>query len=356
MLFLAPGYIFPNVATPVTVAIDFAQAVKQGAYNVLDLKASPIPNPELFQPPSRVSVGTAVGREERNEEIIRGPLNYLLSLPGKDIRGKLIDALNEWFRVPEDKLNIIKEIVVILHTASLLIDDIQDSSELRRGNPVAHRIFGVAQTINSANYAYFLAQAKLADLNDSRAFDIFTKGLLKLHRGQGMELYWRDNLICPTEEEYVEMVSCKTGGLFYLAVQLMQLNSEVTVNFSNFINLLGIIFQIRDDYMNLQSGTMTKTKGFSEDLTEGKFGYPIIHSIHAAPNDSQLIQILKLKTKDEVIKQYAVRYIESTGSFVYCREKLDMYLEEANETFRGLEMLLGPSKGIRAILDFLRTR
>ena len=58
------------MATPVTVAIDFAQAVKQGAYNVLDLKASPIPNPELFQPPSRVSVGTAVGREERNEEVI----------------------------------------------------------------------------------------------------------------------------------------------------------------------------------------------------------------------------------------------------------------------------------------------
>lgn len=47
-------------------------------------------------------------------------MNYLLSLPGKDIRGKLIDALNEWFRVPEDKLSTIKEIVVILHTASLL--------------------------------------------------------------------------------------------------------------------------------------------------------------------------------------------------------------------------------------------
>jgi geranylgeranyl diphosphate synthase type 3 len=47
-------------------------------------------------------------------------LNYLLSLPGKDIRGKMIDALNEWFRVPEDKLNTIKEIILILHTASLL--------------------------------------------------------------------------------------------------------------------------------------------------------------------------------------------------------------------------------------------
>ncbi|OQD79320.1 hypothetical protein PENANT_c054G09476 [Penicillium antarcticum] len=335
------------MATPVIVALDFAQAVKEGAYSFLDLKVPPIPNLAPVQSPSSVSIGTTGARGERNEEIIRGPLNYLLSLPGKDIRGKMIDALNEWFRIPADKLSTIKEIIVILHTASLLIDDIQDSSQLRRGNPVAHSIFGVAQTINSANYAYFLAQAKLADLNDGRAFHIFTKGLLKLHRGQGMELYWRDNLICPTEEEYVEMVSYKTGGLFYLAVQLMQLNSEVTVDFSSFINLLGIIFQIRDDYMNLQSETLTKTKGFSEDLTEGKFGYPIIHSIHAAPSNPQLIQILKLKTNDEALKQYAVRYMESTGSFLYCREKLDLYLQEANEIFRGLEMLLGPSKGIQ---------
>jgi geranylgeranyl pyrophosphate synthase len=101
---------------------------------------------------------------------------------------------------------------------------------------------------------------------------------------------------------------------------------------------------------------MTKTKGFSEDLTEGKFGFPIIHSIHAAPNNPQLIQILKLKTSDEAIKHYAVRYMESTGSFLYCREKLDMYLQEANEIFRALEMLLGPSKGIHGILAFLRTR
>jgi hypothetical protein len=67
MLFLAPGYIFPHVATPVTVAIDFAQAVKEGAYSFLDLKASPILNPAV-QPPSRVSTGTG-GKEERNEEV-----------------------------------------------------------------------------------------------------------------------------------------------------------------------------------------------------------------------------------------------------------------------------------------------
>ena len=46
--------------------------------------------------------------------------------------------------------------------------------------------------------------------------------LINLHRGQGMDLYWRDSLTCPAEEEYVEMVNNKTGGLLRLAVKLMQ--------------------------------------------------------------------------------------------------------------------------------------
>lgn len=105
------------------------------------------------------------------------------------------------------------------------IDDIQDSSQLRRGLPVAHKIFGIAQTINSANYAYFQAQSELHKIGDPRAVEIFTDELLQLHKGQGMDLYWRDSLICPTEEEYLEMVSNKTGGLFRLAIKLMQICS-----------------------------------------------------------------------------------------------------------------------------------
>jgi geranylgeranyl pyrophosphate synthase len=108
------------------------------------------------------------------------------------------------------------------------IDDIQDGSQLRRGRPVAHNIFGVAQTINAANYAYFQQQEKLNKIDDPRAFRIFTRELLNLHRGQGMDLYWRDALVCPTEEEYIQMVIYKTGGLFRLALELMQIQSTVT--------------------------------------------------------------------------------------------------------------------------------
>lgn len=96
---------------------------------------------------------------------------------------------------------------------------------LRRGVPVANSIFGTAQTINSANYVYFLALQALSSLSNPAAMTIFTEELLNLHRGQGMDLFWRDTLTCPSEADYLEMVGNKTGGLFRLAIKLMQAES-----------------------------------------------------------------------------------------------------------------------------------
>lgn len=106
------------------------------------------------------------------------------------------------------------------------VDDVEDSSILRRGIPVAHSIFGTAQTINSANYVYFGALQELLKLCNPRAIQIYSDELCNLHRGQGMDLFWRDTLTCPTEEDYLEMVGNKTGGLFRLAVKLMQAESS----------------------------------------------------------------------------------------------------------------------------------
>lgn len=64
-------------------------------------------------------------------------------------------------------------------------------------------------------------------MGNPKLIQIFTDELLNLHRGQGMELYWRDSLTCPTEADYLEMVGNKTGGLFRLAVKLMMAESEV---------------------------------------------------------------------------------------------------------------------------------
>lgn len=106
------------------------------------------------------------------------------------------------------------------------VDDVEDSSVLRRGVPVANSIFGTPQVINSANYVYFLALRELSKLSNPKMIEIFTEELLNLHRGQGMDLYWRDSLTCPSEADYLEMVGNKTGGLFRLAIKLMQADSS----------------------------------------------------------------------------------------------------------------------------------
>jgi geranylgeranyl diphosphate synthase, type III len=259
------------------------------------------------------------------EKIILGPYDYMDSNPGKDIRSALIAAFNVILNVPESSLGSITKVVAMLHTSSLLIDDVEDSSILRRGIPVAHSIFGTAQTINSANYVYFLALEELQKLtNWKEAVEIFSTELINLHRGQGMDLYWRDTLTCPTEDDYLEMVQNKTGGLFRLAVKLMQAESPERGRRDcvPLVNLMGLVFQICDDYLNLSSTTYTKNKGLCEDLTEGKFSFPVIHSIRSDPTNLQLINILKQKTTDDEVKRYAVKYMEGTGSFEYTRRAI----------------------------------
>lgn len=95
------------------------------------------------------------------DESLLEAFRYISQIPGKDIRGKLMDAFNLWMEIPTDKLDAIKNIISQLHNASLLVDDIEDGSHLRRGIPVAHSIYGVPTTINTANYVYFLVTMKV---------------------------------------------------------------------------------------------------------------------------------------------------------------------------------------------------
>ncbi|KAI8336833.1 geranylgeranyl pyrophosphate synthase [Chlamydoabsidia padenii] len=253
------------------------------------------------------------------DDILLEPYHYLLTHPGKDIRSKLISAFGLWLKVPEDTMQVITKVIEMLHNASLMIDDVQDGSDLRRSVPVAHHIYGVPQTINCANYVYFLALQHILQLNNPLMVTIYTEELLHLHQGQGIELFWRDSLICPTEDEYIDMVNNKTSGLLRLAVRLMQAASDNDTDYTPLVNMIGIYYQVRDDYMNLQSDKYSENKGFCEDLTEGKMSFPIIHAIRADLSNRQLINIIGQKTTAIEVKKYALDIIERTGSFDYVR-------------------------------------
>ena len=198
-------------------------------------------------------------------------------------------------------MEAIKEIIGELHNASLLIDDIEDNSKVRRGMPVAHSIFGVPSTINCANYVYFLALSKIMKLNDAKTVETFTEEVLNLHRGQGQDIMWREQCTCPSEEQYRRMILDKTGGLFRLAIGLMQpfATQNSDKNFTHLINLLAEYFQIRDDLMNLTNHDYHQSKNYCEDLTEGKFSFPVIYAIKKDPCDTRLLNILRQRTEDE---------------------------------------------------------
>ena len=141
-------------------------------------------------------------------ELIDAPYKYVDAMPSKGVRDSMINALNVWFDVDAAELEKIRTIIRLLHTASLMLDDIQDGSALRRSKPAAHKVFGVAQTINSANSAMILAVQRAQGLAGDGAVDVVLDEIQKLHRGQGCDLYWTRHAICPTEEEYLQMVSC----------------------------------------------------------------------------------------------------------------------------------------------------
>jgi geranylgeranyl diphosphate synthase, type III len=119
------------------------------------------------------------------------------------------------------------------------------------------------------------------------------------------------------------MVKDKTGGLFRLAVGLMQAfaTTNKDVNYTPLVDNLAMYFQIRDDFINLADEEYMKSKSFCEDLTEGKFSFPIIHHIRNNPNDTRLISILKQRTDDTDVKRYAQGLMKESGSMHYTREK-----------------------------------
>ncbi|KAL4085535.1 hypothetical protein PRIC1_015129 [Phytophthora ramorum] len=266
---------------------------------------------------------------QENESKLLEPYVYISELPGKNVRGKMIGAFQSWLHAPADAVESIQSIVDQLHNASLLIDDIEDDSEMRRGQPVAHHIFGVPATINCANYVYFLSLQRCQTLGNPKAMQVYTDEMLRLHQGQGLDIFWRDNLQCPTVDEYLEMVQNKTGGLFRLAVGLIQAFSDCTLDFTPLVNALAVYFQIRDDY----------------------FSFPLIVAIRENPQDTRLLSILKQRTKSIKLKQYAVQYLRETGAVEHTLAKLNETVQEIRNEIASL----GGNPALEQIVDGLHS-
>jgi geranylgeranyl pyrophosphate synthase len=122
------------------------------------------------------------------------------------MRNAAIDALNVWYEVPGRSTKHISSVLHGLHTSSLMLDDIEDDSPLRRGKPATHCVFGTAQTINSANFQFVETLDIVRTELGSECLKVYAEELRLLHIGQSLDLHWTSQVRCPSTAEYMKMV------------------------------------------------------------------------------------------------------------------------------------------------------
>lgn len=152
-----------------------------------------------------------------------------------------------------------------------------------------HSIYGVATTLNASNFLFYLSLVKVLQLEHPDAVKVYTDEALDFLRGLGTEIYWRDNVTCPTESEYKEITTQK-GGFLTLAIRLMQLFSENKEDFTKLSAILNHYLQIHDDYCDVTNNDCSESKSFCGDLSAGKFSFPIIHAVRKEKNDHEVLR------------------------------------------------------------------
>lgn len=229
----------------------------------------------------------------------------------------------------------------LLHNGSLIIDDIEDNSDLRRGKPVLHKIFGVDIAVNAGNTLYFLPftaiqGSNLPDAVKKEAYEIITTQMLKCHFGQAIDIYWHSGKSgkIPTEEEYLQMCANKTGSVACMAAKLGALlggGSEKQIKaLGGFAEAAGVAFQIRDDILNIE-GAGSIGKEFGDDIKEGKRTLMAIHALNiaATAEKKRLLEILNSHTKDKRLITEAIAVINKHGSVDYARKTATQLMKEA---------------------------
>ncbi|MEM1543979.1 MAG: polyprenyl synthetase family protein [Candidatus Bathyarchaeia archaeon] len=234
----------------------------------------------------------------------------------------------------------------VIHNGTLIADDIEDSSEMRRGKPCTYKIFGVDIAINLSQAMYFLPMIVLSEKGDRipadrarRIYEIYVQEMINLSLGQAIDIAWHRGLVRAedlTEEHYLQMCAYKTGTLARMAAKmaaaLAGANDDVIEKMGRFAESLGIAFQIQDDILDIVGEEFAKGKGgIGMDITEGKLTLMVIYTLQRASQDdrNELLRILSMHTRDEDLKMRAIGIMKKYGAVEYAREVASKLVEES---------------------------
>ncbi|KIN03517.1 hypothetical protein OIDMADRAFT_177678 [Oidiodendron maius Zn] len=298
------------------------------------------------------------GRSTENEHgnIAKKDRHYIQDMATKGARDQLIDALNNWYHVPDTSVSIIHQVVAILHNVSLMLDDIQDNSPMRRGFPSTHSVFGVGQTINAATYMYTKGLEIATALSPEAVVALFEE-LKQLHIGQAHDLHETYHCQSPSVPDYFKRIEQKTGGLFRMVSKMMQREASTNrnVNIDTLMNLLGRYYQIRDDYQDITGTSVGKSASYN-DLDQGTFTLPIIHALEFQ-DDRGITELRSIFQSGKQtnglssdLKRLVIKRLEETGSLEYTKGMLDGLHEELKQEIDAVEKRMGSKNWILRLM------
>lgn len=256
-----------------------------------------------------------------------------------------------------EKAFTLSPVVEFPHTGSLIIDDIEDRSDWRRGEKAVHLIYGTDISINAGNHLYFLPtslidESPLPAAEKLQIYQIWARYMRRVHLGQGLDIHWHNHPdLYPSVDEYMQMCKFKTGCLAGMSAEIGAASAgsseEIRRQCGEIAEKIGIGFQIRDDVENLKVGNPGKRQG--DDVVEGKKSLPIILHVESCQKDQERIGTLfqQARTKgyadsaDEISEVVAL--VSGSGAL----EKAELIGSALlNESLDALESLLPASTAL----------
>ncbi|MBN1485925.1 MAG: polyprenyl synthetase family protein [Chloroflexia bacterium] len=248
--------------------------------------------------------------------------------------------------------------VELLHNFTLIHDDIEDNSPLRRGRPTVWNLWGIPQAINVGDGLFVLARTALLRLRSSglaneaflEALEVFDQAILRICEGQYLDLSFEGRLDVD-ETSYGAMISAKTGALLVAAVQLGALIGGATAasleTWRRFGLALGLAFQVQDDWLGVWGNPVLTGKPAAADLHGRKLGLPLVHALGQATGAAREFLVQRLRGREPLSEEdiaAILQMMEDAGSRDYVQQQAACYHRQSLEFLAQLPE--GPARSL----------
>ncbi|MDX9990717.1 MAG: polyprenyl synthetase family protein [Anaerolineales bacterium] len=232
--------------------------------------------------------------DEKTHPDLSAALDHLLESGGKRIRPALGLLIGNMLAAPQDKLVTLGAAVELLHTATLVHDDLIDGSLLRRGTPTLNARWSPAATVLTGDFLFARAAKLAAEADHLLLMKLFADTLAVIVNGELTQLFAARGSI--SRENYYQRIYAKTASLFEMSARAAAMVSPAEEDVIEAIRLfgceIGMAFQIMDDVLDFAGDPAAIGKPVGSDLLQGLVTLPALYYLENHPEDDD-VRLLK---------------------------------------------------------------